>query len=115
MGVEKKYIAASVEINGQAISKLKYAPGVASCRKDILRAAKDMKQAGLLKSTTNPERLAKRAWQDLDGVTDEWIQDLKVEKVAGGGRAKLLAPVQFAALFEAQKNCTCCCRCCIDR
>src|SRR5262249_48531888 len=53
MGVEKKYIAASVDINSQAISTLKYIPGVASCRKDILRAAKEMKQAGLLKSTTN--------------------------------------------------------------
>jgi NitT/TauT family transport system substrate-binding protein len=115
MGIEKKYIAASVEINAQAISKLKYLPGVASCRKDILRAAKEMKQAGLLKSSTDPEKLAERAWQDLDGVTDDWIGGLKVEKVAGGGRARLLPPDQFVALFEAQKDCTCCCRCCIDR
>jgi NitT/TauT family transport system substrate-binding protein len=115
MGVEKKYIAASVAINAQAISKLKYVPGVAACRTDILRAAKEMKQAGLLKPTTDPEKLAQRAWQDLDGVTDDWIRGLKVEKVAGGGRVKLLAPAQFAALFEANKDCTCCCRCCIDR
>jgi NitT/TauT family transport system substrate-binding protein len=115
MGVEKKYIAASLAINEQAISKLKYRPGVASCRDDILRAAKEMKEAGLLKPTTNPERLARRAWQDLDGVTDEWIRGLKVEHVPGGGRARLLDPTQFAALFEANRDCSCCCKCCIDR
>jgi NitT/TauT family transport system substrate-binding protein len=115
LGIEKKYIAASVEINAQAISKLKYVPGVLSCRKDILRAAKEMKHAGLLKPNTDPQKLAKRAWLDLDGVTDDWIEGLKVEKVAGGGRVPLLEPVQFAALVEKKKDCTCCCRCCIDR
>lgn len=115
LGVEKKYIAASVEVNAQALSKLKYIPGVARCRQSIDDAAKEMKQAGLLKPTTDPEALAKRAWLDLDGVTDEWINTLKVEKVAQGGRAVLLPPAQFVALFELNKDCTCCCKCCIDR
>ena len=30
------------------------------------------------------EALAKRAFMHLDGVTDEWIKTLEVEKVAGG-------------------------------
>jgi NitT/TauT family transport system substrate-binding protein len=115
MAVEKKYIAASVEINGQALSKLRYIPGVARCRQSIDDAAKEMKVAGLLNPDTDPEELARRSWLDLDGVTDEWIKGLKVEKVADGGRAKLLDPVQFVALFQAQKDCTCCCKCCIDR
>jgi NitT/TauT family transport system substrate-binding protein len=115
LGVEKKYIAASEEINAQALSKLRYIPAVARCRQSVEDAAKEMKAAGLLKPTTDPAELAKRAWLDLDGVTDEWVNDLKVEKVADGGPVQLLPPAQFAALFEVKKDCTCCCRCCIDR
>jgi NitT/TauT family transport system substrate-binding protein len=115
MGVEKKYIAASVDINAQALSKLRYVPGVIRCRKNIEDAASEMKQAGLLKPTTDPATLAKRAWMDLEGVTDEWIEGLKVEKVADGGRPAILPPDQFVALFESKKDCTCCCKCCIDR
>jgi sulfonate transport system substrate-binding protein len=114
LGVEKKYVAASAEINAQALSKLKYMPGISRCRQSLDAAAKEMKQAGLLKDTTDPEALAKRAWLDLDGVNDEWINGVKVEKVDGGGRPPLLNPVQFTTLFEAL-DCTCCCRCCIDR
>lgn len=114
LAVEKKYIAASVEINAQAISTLKYMPGVSSCRKSINDAAKEMKKAGLLKDATDVEELTQRAWLDLDGVTDEWIKGLKVEKVAHGGRAKLLSAEQFVAVFEANKDCLCCCRCCIE-
>jgi NitT/TauT family transport system substrate-binding protein len=114
MAVQKKYIAASEEINAQAIAALRYIPGVARCRESIGQAAKEMKSAGLLKEGTDPEALAKRAWLDLDGVTDEWVKGLKVEKVAGGGRPRHLGPVEFLALFEAQKNCLCCCRCCVE-
>ena len=60
---------------------------------------------------TDPAELAKRAWLDLDGVTDEWIKGLKVETVAGGGRPALLDPAGFAALFDGRKSCCggCCC------
>ena len=115
LAVEKKYIAASAEINAQALSKLRYIPGVASCRKSIDDAAKEMKAAGLLKPTTDPEALARRAWVDLDGVTDQWLASLTVEKVANGGKAFILDPVQYVALFESLKDCDCCCKCCIDR
>lgn len=85
LAVEKKYTAASVELNAHAISRLKYMPAVAQCRKSLDLAATEMKAAGLLKPSTDPADLAKRAWLDLDGVSDEWIQGLKIEKVAGGG------------------------------
>jgi NitT/TauT family transport system substrate-binding protein len=112
LSVEKEYLASSVEINAQAISKLKYIPGVAECRKSIEHAAAEMKKAGLLKPSTDPGDLARRAWLDLDGVTDEWVQGLKVEKVAGGGRPRLLDPPAFAALFEGRPACCGCC--CVD-
>ncbi|WP_373650656.1 MULTISPECIES: ABC transporter substrate-binding protein [unclassified Schlesneria] len=114
LAVEKNYIAASTEINAQAISQLKYMPGVSSCRQSIENAASEMKRAGLLKESTNVDELTKRAWLDLEGVTDEWINQLEVEKIADGGRAPKLSPEGFVALFELNKDCLCCCRCCIE-
>jgi NitT/TauT family transport system substrate-binding protein len=109
ISVEKKYVGATAEINAQALSHLNYIPGVSRCKKSVDQAAKDMRKAGLLKDATDPEELANRAWLDLDGVTDEWVNGLKVEKVAEGGRPKMLEPAAFAALFEGRKNCCSCC------
>ena len=113
LGVEKNYIKASAEINAQALAKLNYMPGVSRCHKSILSAAQEMKKAGLLKSTTDPGELTKKAWGDLDGVTDEWVKDLKVEKVASG-RPRVLDPVAFVGLFEANQDCACCNKCCAE-
>ena len=52
LSVAKKYIAASSEVNAQAISKLKYVPGVSRCRKSLDLAAAEMKTAGLLNPST---------------------------------------------------------------
>jgi NitT/TauT family transport system substrate-binding protein len=68
-----------------------------------------MKRAGLLKPLTDPDELTRKAWLDLDGVTDEWIKGLKVQTVQGGGRPPLMAPGMFAALCEGrQLNYGCC-------
>jgi NitT/TauT family transport system substrate-binding protein len=105
LAVEKQYVTASAEINAQAIALLKYEPGVAKAQQDVRTAALEMKKAGFLRKDVDPEELAKKAWLDLDGVTDEWIKSLKVEKVAGGGRPPKLGPVELAALFH---NAPCC-------
>ena len=84
LSVEKKYIAASEEINAYAISNLDYRPAVTRCRESIDLAAIEMKEAGLLNPSTDPAELARRAWLDLEGVSDEWIAGLDVETVAGG-------------------------------
>ena len=99
LSVEKSYIAASTEINAHAISHLKYMPGVTRCRKSLDLAAGEMKAAGLLNPSTDPAELARKAWLDLEGVSDAWIQGLKVEHVAGGGRPPALDPVALAALL----------------
>lgn len=115
LAVEKKYIAASPEINAQALAKLKYMPGIAKCKRSVEQAAVEMKNAGLIKSTTDPMALAKRAWLDLDGVTDEWLVAVRVDPVEGGGRPALLPPTLFAALFDNSKGrCLCCNRCCVE-
>jgi len=109
LSVENKYIAASKEINAQAISKLKYVPGVEQCRQSIDLAAKEMKTAGLLNSATDADDLARKAWLDLDGVSDDWVGGLEVEHVAGGGMPPALSADAFAALFDGQACCACCC------
>ena len=43
-----------------------------------------MKIANMLSPTTDVEALVKRSFVSLDGVTDEWLKSLQVEKIAGG-------------------------------
>jgi NitT/TauT family transport system substrate-binding protein len=108
IAVEKKFISASAEINTQALAKLKYVPGVGKCKTSVERAAEDMKKAKLLKESTDPAALAKRAWQDLEGVDEAWLAQLKVERIAGA-RPVLLTADRFAALFDGKECCACCC------
>ncbi len=114
LGVEKKYVAASAEINTQALMHLKYTPAVARGRQSVEQAAADMKKAKLLGGSTDPVALAKRAWLDLDGVTDEWVTAQGVERI-DGGRPPRLPAVQFASLFGPKGSgaCPCCTACCV--
>ncbi len=116
IAVDKKYVAATTEINAQAIGMLRYEPGVDKARRDVRIGALEMKKAGFLKKDTDPEELAKKAWLDLDGVTDDWAKSLQVEKVAGGGRPAKLKPVELAALFDGELCCQggACLGCCGD-
>jgi NitT/TauT family transport system substrate-binding protein len=84
LSVENKYIASDVALNAAAISTLSYIPGVSKAESSITTAANGMKAAGILPPSTNVDELVKRAFVRLDGVTDEWIEQLQVEKVAGG-------------------------------
>ena len=111
LSVDKQFIPSSPnikEINTQALLKLDYTPGVSKCRKSVDEAAADMKRAGLLKPETDPEELAKKIWLDLDGVTDDWVNGLKVEKTAAAGRpcsARRSSP----ACSPAKSCCGACC------
>lgn len=115
IAVEKKYVAASMEINAQAIGVLRFEPGVDKAKRDVRVGALEMKKAGFLKKDTDAEELAQKAWLDLDGVTDDWVKRLQVEKVAGGARPAKLSPADFAALFKGEVCCQegacpgCCC------
>jgi NitT/TauT family transport system substrate-binding protein len=84
MSVEKKYLPSNPELNTTALGNLNYIPSISGAEKAIHSAAKEMKIAGMLNPTTDVEELAKKAFISLDGVTDQWIEGLKVEKVAGG-------------------------------
>jgi NitT/TauT family transport system substrate-binding protein len=84
LSVEKGYLASNPELNTVAISHLRYVPSVSGAETAVNSAAAEMKIAGMLSPTTDVSDLAKRAFVHLDGVTDEWLQNLQVEKVAGG-------------------------------
>jgi NitT/TauT family transport system substrate-binding protein len=84
LSVEKKYLASNPELNAVAISHLRYVPSVSGAEAAVKSAAIAMQKAGMLSPTTDVQALAQRAFVHLDGVTDEWINSLQVEKVAGG-------------------------------
>ena len=82
--MDKKYLASTVELNTIALSRLKYIPSVSVAEQTLYTAAKEMREAKMLSPTTDTDALAKKAFHHLDGVTDEWIKTVQVEKVPGG-------------------------------
>lgn len=114
LSVSGGYIASSADLNAQAIAKLRYMPGVSRCRESIGTAAREMKQAGLLNPSTDPDELARRAWLDLEGVNDRWVEGLTVEKVAGGGRPPAMSPAALIALLARGQVSGCCSGCSAD-
>jgi NitT/TauT family transport system substrate-binding protein len=84
LSVKGKYLASTVDQNTVAISNLRYVPSVTGADTAVRMAAAEMKRAGMLRKTTDVEALASKAFVALEGVTDDWINSLPVEKVAGG-------------------------------
>ena len=84
LSVEGKYLASTVDMNTVAISHLRYVPSVSGAEKAVKAASAEMKTAGMLSPTTDVEALARKAFVNLEGVSDEWLQSVPVEKVAGG-------------------------------
>jgi len=115
LSVEKKYLASNPELNAVAISHLNYIPSVTLAEASVKSAAVAMKKAGMLSPTTDVDELAKRAFVHLDGVTDEWIDSLRVEKVAGGQlppdeNARLLAELSESKATVTEYGEMSCCR-----
>jgi NitT/TauT family transport system substrate-binding protein len=84
LSVESKYLASTVDQNTVAISHLRYVPSVSGAETAVRLASAEMKIAGMLSPSTDVEGLARRAFVQLEGVSDEWLRSLDVEKVAGG-------------------------------
>jgi NitT/TauT family transport system substrate-binding protein len=108
LSVEKKYLASNPELNTVAISHLRYVPSVSGAEAAVKSAAAEMKVAGMLGPTTDVPELAKRAFAHLDGVSDEWLKTVEVEKVTGGQ----IPPDQdirlFAEMILSNKEGSCC-------
>jgi len=84
LSVEKGYLASNPELNTTAIGNLRYMPSISGGEAAVSKAGEAMKVAGMLNATTDIPTLTKRAFVHLDGITDEWIQNLQVDKVADG-------------------------------
>jgi NitT/TauT family transport system substrate-binding protein len=110
LSVEKKYLASTPELNTVAISHLRYVPSVSGADDAVKSAAAEMKKAGMLSQSTDVAALANRAFAKLDGVSDEWLQQLQVEKLADGQ----IPPDQdirlFAELIRSDTGGSCCAR-----
>jgi NitT/TauT family transport system substrate-binding protein len=98
LSVEKKYLASTIEQNAVAISHLRYVPSVSGAETAVKLASAEMKRAGMLAPSTDVEALAKKAFVHLDGVSDEWLNSLQVEKLADGGVPKSWVIRQYALL-----------------
>ncbi len=115
LSVEKKYLASNPELNTVAISHLNYIPSVSLAEASVKSAAVAMKADGMLSPSTDVDDLAKRAFVHLDGVSDEWINSLQVEKVAGGQlppdeNARLLAELSHSTVTPTEYGEMSCCR-----
>jgi hypothetical protein len=62
----------------------------------------------MLSPNTDTDALAKRAFQHLDGVTDEWIKTVQVEKVPGGQVDPNDDIRLYAKLIETDTEDSCC-------
>src|SRR6266571_42321 len=108
LSVEKKYLASTADQNTIAISHLRYVPSVSGARIAVRLAAVEMKRAGMLSPTTDVEGLASRAFVTLDGVSDQWLDSLSVEKVAGGQVTRDWIRYQYAKFDPKDVFCALC-------
>jgi NitT/TauT family transport system substrate-binding protein len=108
LSVEKKYLASTIEQNAVAISHLRYVPSVSGAETAVKLAAAEMKTAGMLNPSTDVERLANRAFVHLEGVSDEWLNSLTVEKVAGGQVPRSWITRQYAKNNLSDPFCSAC-------
>jgi NitT/TauT family transport system substrate-binding protein len=107
LSVEKRYILSNPELNAQALSHLHYVPSVGGAEAAVNSAAAEMQRAGMLGAHTDVAALVKRAFVHLDGVSDEWLKGLQVEKVAGG-QAPDVDLREFAAEILSDTRRSCC-------
>src|ERR1051326_6709319 len=105
LSVDGKYLASTVDQNTVAISHLRYVPSVSGAQAAVRLAATEMKTAGMLSPSTDVAGLAERAFARLDGVSDEWLQSLSVEKVAGGQVTPSWIRQQYARYNPSEVYC----------
>lgn len=108
LSVEGKHLASSVDQNTFAISHLRYNPSVTGAQKAVVSAAAEMKVAGMLRKSTDVPELAAKAFVQLEGVTDEWINSLQVEQVAGAQVTPRWLKLQYAKYDPSDPFCDFC-------
>jgi NitT/TauT family transport system substrate-binding protein len=108
ISVEGKYLASTVDQNTFAISHLRYVPSVVGAQKAIVSASEEMKIAGMLNASTDIAKLSAQAFLPLEGVSDEWLQTLQVETVAGAQVTQKWLKRQYAMYDPSDPFCNLC-------
>ena len=108
LSVEKKHLASNPELNALALSKLTYVPSVSGGEAAIPMMGEEMKKAKLLGTGIDVADLSRRAFLKLDGVSDDWLNTLTVERVAGGGPAPEVDGARWAELVAQGGTKSCC-------
>jgi NitT/TauT family transport system substrate-binding protein len=108
LSVKAKYLASTVDANTVAISHLRYVPSVSGAKTAVTAAAEEMKRAGMLKKSTDVAQLTAQAFVTLDGVSDQWLESLPVEKVAGGQVTRKWLMAMYAKLDPKDVLCAPC-------
>ena len=108
ISVEGKYLASTVDQNTFAISHLRYVPSVVGAQKAIVSASEEMKIAGMLNPSTDVAKLSAQAFLPLEGVSDEWLQSLQVETVAGAQVTQKWLKRQYAMYDPSDPFCNLC-------
>jgi NitT/TauT family transport system substrate-binding protein len=108
LSVEGKYLASTADQNTFAISHLRYVPSVSGAQVAVKSAAEEMKMAGMLNPSTDVASLADRAFAHLEGVSDEWLNSLQVEKVAGAQVTPDWIYRQYAKFDPSDPFCSLC-------
>lgn len=83
LSIEKGYLASNPELNSQALGGLRFVPSVSGGRDAIRTAAQDMMGVGILNPNTDITEVTKRIYVEFEGVNDEWLNALEVERLAG--------------------------------
>jgi NitT/TauT family transport system substrate-binding protein len=111
LSVEKKYLASNPELNTTAIGNLSYLPSVSGGELAVQTAAREMKAVRMLSPTTDLEALAKKAFAHLDGVTDDFVKKIAVQRLPGGqvpdDQALRLA-AELSTIGTPEQIATCC-------
>jgi NitT/TauT family transport system substrate-binding protein len=108
LSVEGKYLASTVDQNTVAISHLRYVPSVTGAKTAVQLAAAEMKTAKMLSPSTDANGLAERAFAQLEGVSDAWLDSVVVEKVAGGQVSPAWIRRQYARFNTKEVFCGAC-------
>jgi NitT/TauT family transport system substrate-binding protein len=108
LSVESGYIASTPELNAYAISHLDYAPSVIGAAEAVVSASSEMKAGGMLEAHTDPDALARKAFVQLNGVSDEWLDAVAVNDEAE--RAVLGRPdvAALTSMLRARPVAGCC-------
>jgi len=108
LSVEGKYLASTVDQNTVAISHLRYVPSVTGAKTAVQLAAAEMKTAKMLSPSTDANGLAQRAFAQLEGVSDAWLDSVVVEKVADGQVSPAWIRRQYARFNTKEVFCGAC-------